>query len=140
MAGMAACLWQAKNSLSNMELLQLVRQLGSNAANPNNSIGYGVPHYNRLVTSLAEEQPVGISISNPVSEEPIVLRMEAAWRNEQALAQVYDAAGKLLHTQTLPANTSTHTLSIRTERLKKGVYLCQISSGNERVTLRFVKL
>ncbi|WP_369751008.1 T9SS type A sorting domain-containing protein [Pontibacter sp. BAB1700] len=31
-------------------------------------------------------------------------------------------------------------MSIRPSRLKKGIYLCQISSNSKNVTLRFVKL
>ncbi|SIQ91791.1 S8 family serine peptidase [Pontibacter lucknowensis] len=140
MAGMVACIWQARPKLTNMQLLELMRQLGSNYNNPNNSIGYGIPTYSRLVTGLADELAAGINITNPVAEDPIVLRMDENWQKELALAQLYDATGKLVYTQLLPAQQATHTLSIRPSRLKKGIYLCQISSNSKNVTLRFVKL
>ncbi|GGG00164.1 S8 family serine peptidase [Pontibacter amylolyticus] len=140
MAGMVACIWQARPKLTNMELLELMRQLGSNYNNPNNTIGYGIPTYARLVTGLADELADGISITNPVLEEPIVLRMDETWQQENALARLYDASGKLVHTQMLFANQAVHTLSIRPSRLKKGIYLCQVSSNSRNVTLRFVRL
>jgi serine protease AprX len=138
-AGMAACVWQAHPGLSNLEMLELMRQLGNQYNTPNNTTGYGVPHYNRRVTGLADEGRAGISITNPVSEEPLVLRMDASWQGEFAQVRIYDVSGKLLHTQMLPAGQATHQLSIRTARLKKGLYLCQVSSNSKTATLRFLK-
>lgn len=140
MAGMVACLWQANNTLSNMQLLQLVRQMGSNASNPNNNIGYGVPHYNETVTGLPEFVNDGIAISNPVTEQDIVLTMGESWQKAQSVVQVFDATGKLLLKQNLPSNNRSHVLQLRPGRLKRGVYLCQVTSGEQRITLRFVKL
>ncbi|WP_299708595.1 S8 family serine peptidase [uncultured Pontibacter sp.] len=140
MAGMVACLWQANQELTNMELLQLIRQSGSHYNNPNNSIGYGVPNFNRIVTSLTDPLHAGIVITNPVGNEPILLVMDESWIKEHALAQVYDATGKLVHSQLLVANNRRHALSLKPSRLSKGVYLCKVSAGSKTVTLRFVKL
>ncbi|MBX0334944.1 S8 family serine peptidase [Pontibacter sp. HSC-14F20] len=140
MAGMVACIWQARPALTNMELLELMRQLGSHYKNPNNTIGYGIPTFTRLVTGMADELAPGISITNPVAEESILLRMDENWQKEHALAQLYDVSGKLVHTQLLPANQAVHTLRIRPSRLKKGIYLCQVSSNSRNATLRFVRL
>ena len=140
MAGMVACIWQSRPKLTNMELLELMRQLGSNYNSPNNTIGYGIPTYTRLVTGLEAELSSGISITNPVSEEPVLLRMDEYWQKENALVRLYDASGKLVHSQVLPANQPIHTLSIRPSRLKKGIYLCQVSSSSKNLTLRFVRL
>lgn len=140
MAGMVACLWQANPALTNMQLLQLVRQLGSHFNNPSNTIGYGLPHYNRTVTSIEDPLHAGVVITNPVADEPIVLAMDESWQKEHALAQVFDATGKLVHSQLLPAQSRRHTLALKPGRLSKGVYLCKISSGSKSITVRFVKL
>ncbi|PKV75642.1 S8 family serine peptidase [Pontibacter ramchanderi] len=140
MAGMVACVWQARPKLTNMQLLELVRQLGSNYHNPNNTIGYGIPSYTRLVTGLEEEMAAGISITNPVATAPIVIRMDGKWQQEPALVKLYDASGKLLHSQQLAAQQAVHTLGIKPSRLKKGLYLCQVSTNSKTVTLRFIRL
>jgi serine protease AprX len=140
MAGMMACLWQANADLTNMQLLQLVRQMGSNANAPNNTIGYGLPVYNRNVTSIPKQLEDGIAITNPVTDQGITLTMGENWQKERANVQVFDATGKLLFKQTLPANTKTHVLQLKPGRLKKGVYLCQVTSGSQSTTLRFIKL
>lgn len=141
MAGMVACLWQANPDLTNMQLLALLRQSGSQANNPNNTLGYGVPNYRRTVTALPELLfTEGIAITNPVADHTIVLTMEADWQKEKSLVQVYDATGKMVHEQRLPVNTRTHSLQLRPGSLAKGIYLCQVSSGNRTTTLRFLKL
>ena len=140
MAGMVACLWQANADLTNMQLLERIRQLGSNASNPNFSIGYGVPSYERNVTAIPKLFSDGTTITNPVTDREVVLTMGENWQLESAMVHVYDATGKLLLEQLLPANNKKHTLSIKPGRLRRGVYLCQISSGSKNITLRFVKL
>jgi len=49
MAGMIACLWQAKPTLTSTEIIQLVKESSSNASSPNNSIGYGIPNFSTMV-------------------------------------------------------------------------------------------
>ncbi len=49
MAGMVACLWQAKPTLTSTEIIQLVKASSSNASSPNNSIGYGIPDFTTTV-------------------------------------------------------------------------------------------
>lgn len=43
LAGAVACFWQANRSLSNMDVLDSLKKVGSNACNPNNSGGWGIP-------------------------------------------------------------------------------------------------
>ena len=43
LAGMGICLWQALPQLSAQELIDLLRQSGSQAERPNAELGYGQP-------------------------------------------------------------------------------------------------
>ena len=43
MAGMVTSLWQAFPNKNNMEIIRAVEQSGNLAANPNNSLGHGIP-------------------------------------------------------------------------------------------------
>ncbi len=51
-AGAAACLWQAKPILTNIQLLNLIKQYSSNASNPNNNIGWGIPDFCSALTGI----------------------------------------------------------------------------------------
>ena len=42
-AAMVACLWSSMKGLSNMQLIELIKQHSSNHDSPNISIGYGIP-------------------------------------------------------------------------------------------------
>lgn len=44
-AGLVACLWQAMPEKTALEIIELVRQTGSNAKDPDNIFGYGIPNF-----------------------------------------------------------------------------------------------
>ena len=44
-AGLVACLWQALPQKTALEIIELVRQSGSNAKNPDSIYGYGTPNF-----------------------------------------------------------------------------------------------
>lgn len=46
-AGMVTCLWQALPQKTAIEIMDLVRQSGSNYYTPNNVMGYGIPDFNK---------------------------------------------------------------------------------------------
>ena len=43
--GLVACLWQALPEKTALEIIELVRQTGSNAKDPDNIFGYGIPNF-----------------------------------------------------------------------------------------------
>ncbi len=45
LAGAVACFWQMNKSMSNIRLLDSLRKLGSLASAPNNTLGWGIPHF-----------------------------------------------------------------------------------------------
>ena len=44
-AGLAACLWESRPDLNNMEILNLIQQSAHLYDNPNDSLGYGIPNF-----------------------------------------------------------------------------------------------
>ena len=55
LAGAVACFWQAHPGLNNIEVLNLLRRSASQAKNPDNNIGWGIPV---LCQELARQVPV----------------------------------------------------------------------------------
>lgn len=45
LAGAAACFWQLNKSLSNIQVLDSMRKMGTLAKTPNNSMGWGIPKF-----------------------------------------------------------------------------------------------
>lgn len=54
MCGMAACLWQAFPKLTNIQLLNIIRESANRFDKPNNSYGYGIPDMQRAM-NIAED-------------------------------------------------------------------------------------
>lgn len=46
-AAFAACIWQEKPELNNMELIEYLKSISSNRATPNSQIGHGIPYYKK---------------------------------------------------------------------------------------------
>lgn len=46
-AAFAACIWQTKPELNNMELIEYLKSISSNRATPNPQIGHGIPYYDK---------------------------------------------------------------------------------------------
>ncbi|MEJ8755364.1 S8 family serine peptidase [Pontibacter sp. H259] len=141
MAGFATVLWQAYASRTNYELLQLIRQMGNQASNPDNVYGYGVPNYSRTVTGLPTPgSSNGLIVVNPVQGNDLILLLSEQWQQQATELQLLDATGKLLRTYSLQPYHERQTINLQPLALQKGVYLCRISSGKQVTTVRFVKL
>lgn len=141
MAGFVTVLWQGFRSRTNYELIQLIRQIGSKANNPDNTYGYGIPSYSRIVTALpSPHSDEGIAVVNPVKGEELILYLSETWRKQRTELQLIDATGKLLLSKTLQPGQELQRLSLKTLALHKGVYLCKVRSGKQVATVRFVKL
>lgn len=141
MAGFAACLWQANPGLNNIELLELLRASGSNAAAPNNSIGYGVPNYARTLTATPGSLTDGkAAILNPIRNTPVVLTLGQEWQGQPVQVQVLDATGKVMHRELLQHGAARQELQLQPRHLQPGLYLCRLTAAGRATTVRFIKL
>ena len=66
-SGFAANLWQYEPELTNLELLQKIKESGSQATNPDNNMGYGIPVYKRTA-GIQTSDARRLFISNPVND------------------------------------------------------------------------
>jgi hypothetical protein len=55
MAGLATCLWQGFQEFNNMKIITTLRQVGSRATTPNDTIGYGIPDLKKALINLTKE-------------------------------------------------------------------------------------
>ncbi|MBF9253654.1 S8 family serine peptidase [Pontibacter sp. 172403-2] len=141
MAGFAACLWQATPGKTSYEMIQLLHRLGSNASSPDDSTGYGIPNYTRLVTALPELSiETAAFITNPVLQEEVALSFGEVWAPGPVSVSIYDMTGKRVYHETLKAIKTRHVLGLQGHQLKQGLYICRLRAGSRSAALRFVKL
>lgn len=58
-AGLTACLWQAFPEKTNAEIIEAIRQSGSQAETPDNKMGYGIPDFQKAFEILSNRMLKG---------------------------------------------------------------------------------
>lgn len=135
-AGLAAGFWQANPRLTNMQVIDFIRRSGTRARNPNDSLGYGIPHFERmqsLVTALprANAQPTEIKVYPNPSRGQVRLLLPESWHGKPMQLLLTDASGREYARLSLTPNEEAPLLHLP---LAKGFYLLQILvAENKRV-------
>ena len=125
MAGMIASFWQALPSLSNQQIVDLVKQSADRFANPTMQFGYGIPDFQLALTN-------GLSVafnSNPkflLFPNPVKNTLSFAFPNnfENAKLTIYSTLGQKIK----ESEISIATPSISFEELNSGIYVYKIEN------------
>jgi len=137
LAGGVACLWQALPSLSNTQIMQLVRESASQFNNPDYFLGYGIPDLQVALTngiSLVDVEVDELDLRiypNPVSDE-IQLNVP---NDEIVKIYIFDVLGKLVVDSYFDSAKSTVDIL----SLSKGIYIAKLQSGNLSKIIKFIK-
>ena len=150
LAGMAAGFWQANPTLTAQQVIAALRATASQANNPDNILGYGIPnfltaynvlHPNAPLATTASQlnggEPLGI-FPNPNKDGPLTLVLPVVLRGHALRLRVLDARGAVVMQQELPAGSSGE-IPLQLGRLAKGVYTCEVSGNSTRRTVKFVQ-
>ncbi|WP_299245141.1 S8 family serine peptidase [uncultured Aquimarina sp.] len=133
MAGAVACLWQAFPSMTNAEIMQLVRESASLYNNPTIQLGYGIPDFRSIFQSLSVDE--NFTESFKVYPNPVRDRLFFDLTTKEALeVRIFTMEGKMVKSETLK-NLNSISLS----NLSKGLYLVELISGASRYTLKISK-
>lgn len=149
LAGMAAGFWQANPTLTAQQVILALRSTASQATNPDNTLGYGIPNfisaYNALHPNapLSTEGPVVppgvLSIyPNPNGSGPLTLVLPTTLRGQPLAVRVIDARGAVVVKKVLPATSFSET-QLQLPALAKGTYTCEVSAGNVRQNVKFIQ-
>ena len=150
LAGMAAGFWQANPTLTAQQVIAALRATASQANNPDNVLGYGIPnfltaynvlHPNAPLATTASQlnggEPLGI-FPNPNKDGPLTVVLPVVLRGHALRLRVLDARGAVVVQQELPAGSSGE-IPLQLGRLAKGVYTCEVSGNSTRRTVKFVQ-
>jgi hypothetical protein len=150
LAGMVACFWQANPTLTAQQVISFLQRSASQAAAPNNLLGFGIPNAVAAYTLANPGVPLSagspravtgqlVVYPNPVKDEELNLEVSEALRGKRLQVRFYDARGALVAEQQLPATTAA-VLRLQPGPLAKGMYTCDVTAGGTiRRTVRFVK-
>ncbi|QNF35069.1 S8 family serine peptidase [Adhaeribacter swui] len=146
--GLAAGFWQANRQLSNVQVMDYLKLSGSQATNPDNRLGFGIPHYRRAQT-LADQLEGNLNgefrlYPNPVPVDEnhftIILPLAADQNTEFRL---YNAVGQEVSQfsyQYGKVKSDRTFITFELKGMAPGIYHCVISGPNSSETIRFLKL
>lgn len=141
-AGMVACLWQAKPSMKNTEIMAAIEQSASLALNPTSLLGHGIPDYlvaYGIITDTGSEHLAQQQVSiypNPFGDQITIRLNEMAGQDVQV--ELMDVTGKVVLNTTFPAQ-STQVKVTGLNDMPAGVYFVRIDDGIKTYTQKVIK-
>lgn len=146
-AGLAAVLWQANPTRTAGEIRDALRMTASNAATPNNNIGYGIPNFlaaHRYLQTLSVAPTSALRFRrtllfpNPVGPQGgLQIQMpEAQWLGSQAEWQILDLQGKIIAQGTINPTETQQDLGLNP--LPSGAYQLVLKGTKKTELLRFL--
>ncbi len=137
MAGGLACLMQALPSLTNAQIMQLVRESSSQFATPDYEIGYGIPNLQQALGALLnEDEFMGSEFKIFPNPTKSLLFFNFPENVNSAHIKVFDVLGKLVINTTIYQNNKVLDL----ETLSKGIYIARLKGDNKKTnTFKLIK-
>jgi serine protease AprX len=147
LCGAVACLWQAHPSMSNMTIVNTVRQAGSTYANPDSAYGFGIPDLcaANLTLSGSAFSPSGTDEIVQVGANPFEENYSFTFysqRDQLISMQITDINGQLILSQQMFAagNSMNYYTISQLNSLADGMYFLTIVAGPNVFTEKLVKL
>ena len=142
-AGFAAGLWQANPNLTNVELRQLIIYSSSQANNPDNSLGNGIPNYNAAMGNIlgVEEETFGdIEIyPNPFQDKLLKILFNKLKIPSELTINIYNSEGQMVVTKQQRNIISGSELELELPNLNKGIYIMSIVGMENHKGIKLLK-
>ncbi|WP_176133106.1 S8 family serine peptidase [Hymenobacter sp. CRA2] len=149
LAGMATGFWQANPTLTAQQVLQVLQRSGTQAANPDNLLGYGVPNFVQAYNLANPSTPLAAASARHAADElrifpnptgaDFTLYLPESFRRRPLRVSIRNSRGALVSEQTLAPATGAQ-VPLRLANGPAGVYTCTVQAGADAArTVRFVR-
>jgi hypothetical protein len=144
-AGMAATLWQAFPTATNMDIFNAIEQSASLYANPNDSMGYGIPDFWRAFANLSNQiysQPNehSVLVFPQPSDGQFEIRVEGNFPDTNNYHYLYDSSGRSVKYTKWDYNYSEpwaiYHLDLTTQPVGQYYFVIESSTGIQVVPLQ----
>ncbi|HOX82864.1 MAG TPA: S8/S53 family peptidase [Chryseolinea sp.] len=139
---LVAGLWQRYPSLTSKEIMNAIRQSASQAANPDNFIGYGIPNYQAAVNYIERQSQENIFevYPNPIQSGSVFIQPYDPNEVSSCRIQLISATGQLVYDDEISFSWINLSTAIDVSPLSSGLYFLRIFSNNKRFTYKLVKI
>ncbi len=143
-AGMVACLWQAFPERSNFDIMDAIRASASLSPFPNDSMGHGIPDFDKAFTILNNiqknfTQPYEIN----VSPNPFKAQLHLAFNvviEKPFTIEFIDGKGIILYKNEIEAIYSSDFDFLYGDAFPQGLIFCRITLENRTYIFKLIKL
>jgi subtilisin family serine protease len=138
--GLAAGLWQHYPELTNKQLIEALKHTASQAAEPNNLLGYGIPNYIAASNYLAfiPQQNVFEVYPNPFIDT-INIRPKNPEEIMTCRMQVITMQGQIIADQSVDFSWLNPSYAASFKNLSSGIYIIKIRLLNQTFIFKVVK-
>lgn len=136
-SGVVACLWQALPSLTNQQIVNLIKQSADKFTTPSAQYGYGIPDFQAALNAgllSVENFPSNEIFVYPNPTENLITFTFSNLING-AKIQIYNALGQSV----LEKNDMNSIATISLEQLNSGVYFYKVTTSNKEFTGKVIK-
>ena len=137
MAGMVACLWQAKPTLTAQQIIEQIKSSSSNYSTPNNSIGFGIPDFALASRSDIVDLPIPIELwPNPFTSK---INLNLRKPNTELAISVFNANGQILFSKKALSNGNGLVEIELPKDWPKGIYIISLSTAETSYNVMGIK-
>ena len=139
---LVAGVMQRYPELSNKEIIALLRQTASQARNPDNLLGYGIPNFQAVVNyQERHEQSTPFAVyPNPLSDDTLTISPHDPEIIDSCEVEIISSQGRILDRGTVRFDWLNRTYQTDMSAMAPGVYFIRIYSDKRRQTFKVVRL
>lgn len=142
-AGFAASIWQANPEWSSQQVIQAIKESGTQSSQPDTLIGYGVPNYTFAVVgekTLQVEDILDDKITifpNPFHGNTLYLKTESKLKKGLNI-RILDAKGTEVLRRKVSARETKEQIELKINSSEPGVYFLFLRSGKDEKVAKLI--
>jgi len=141
-ASLVAGVWQRYPELSNIEIINAVRHSASQASNPDNLLGFGIPNFKAVVNYL-ESSPQENEFEvypNPVVSDTVTIVPFDPSEVMSCHIEILSPQGQVIHNADIDFSWLNRSYTANLGQVAAGIYFVRIWWGDKRYTCKLVKV
>lgn len=142
-AGLVIGFWQAFPSLTNFEVMQIMKESANQFASPDNELGYGIPSFVRAAELASNyETPIEsgvVAYPNPITEETFTVALEPHYFEKEVIVTLLDHHGKRLSETNIFPTQWKNRFEIDLGNALAGLYILVIQTSDQQTVKKLIK-
>jgi len=139
---LAAGVWQRYPELTNVEVIDAIRKSASQASNPDNLIGYGIPNFKAVVNYVEQSHQENVFdvYPNPITHDSVTIRPFDPIQVGSCKVEVISSQGQKIYEASVSFSWENRTYTSSVTNLSAGIYFMRIWWGDKHYTFKVVKV